>query len=103
MSFRQVVVYFATLAGLFAQSPYGRVSGRIVDSADAVVPGANVRVINIGTGVVIKVARDSQGNYDSRNLLPGLYRILVEMQGFKRYQQQPIEVRVGDVLHIDIP
>jgi len=43
MSFRQVVVCFCHSRRAVRSSPYGRVSGRIVDSAGAVVPGAKVR------------------------------------------------------------
>src|SRR5581483_778086 len=76
--------------------------GRIVDSAGAVAPGVAVRVTNIQTNVVTKAASDSQGNYEARNLIPGQYRMAVEAKGFKRYERGPIEVRVGDVLTIDI-
>jgi hypothetical protein len=49
-----------TLAvSLFAQAPYGRVTGRVMDSAGAVVAGAAVRVTNIATNVLTTAASDS--------------------------------------------
>ena len=87
---------------LTAQTPYGRVTGRVVDSAGAVVPGAAVRVVNTETNVATTTASDSQGVYEALNLVPGNYRLTVEMQGFKRYERGPIEVRLGDVLAVDV-
>jgi hypothetical protein len=85
-----------------AQGPYGRIVGRIVDSTGATVVGATVRVTNTESNVATNAASDSQGNYEARNLIPGHYVVVVESQGFKHFQRGPIEVRVGDVLPIDI-
>src|ERR1700680_4452748 len=90
------------VTALFAQDPYGRITGRVVDSAGAVVPGVSVRVRNTETNVETGVNSDSQGNYEARNLVPGQYQVVAETHGFKRYQRGPIEVRVGDVLTVDI-
>jgi hypothetical protein len=68
---RFVLLFGLSAAALVAQGPYGRVTGRIVDSAGAVVPGAALKVTNIGTNVVTSTAGDSQGNYEARNLIPG--------------------------------
>ena len=89
-------------AALHAQGPYGRITGRVVDSGGAVVPGTGIRVKNIETNVVTDATSDSQGNYEARNLIPGSYEVAAEMKGFKHYQRGPIEVRVGDVLAVDI-
>src|SRR5260370_21850940 len=110
---RQVVVYMTraefgvmvcvlAITALFAQDPYGRITGRVVDSAGAVMPGVSVRVRNTETNVETVVNSDSQGNYEARNLVPGQYQVAAETRGFKRYLRGPIEVRVGDVLTVDI-
>ena len=85
-----------------AQAPYGRVTGRVVDSAGAVVPGATIKLTNIATNVVTTTASDSQGNYEARNLIPGRYKLVAEMTGFKTYERGPIEVRLGDVLTVEV-
>ena len=102
MTLRYIPFSALAAALLLSQDPYGRITGRIVDSAGAVVPGASIRVTNTESNVAVAAASDSQGNYEARNLIPGNYKIVVEMQGFKRYQRGPIEVRVGDVLTVDI-
>src|ERR1700736_1100570 len=97
-----VSVVCLSAAVLFAQNPYGRITGRVVDFSGAVVPNAAVSVENTGTNLATALTSDTQGNYDARNLIPGQYQVTVEKSGFKRYHRGPIEVRVGDVLTIDI-
>src|ERR1700674_4781774 len=87
---------------LFAQGPFGRITGRVVDPSGAVVPRVSVHVKNIETNVAADVNSDSQGNYEARNLISGPYEVSVVMPGFKRYQRGPLEVRVGDVLTVNI-
>jgi hypothetical protein len=89
-------------AVLSGQNPYGRITGRVHDSAEAVVPSASVQVRNVDTNVVITVQSNAEGNYEAPDLNPGNYRISVEMTGFKRYDRGPIELHVGDVLSVDV-
>ena len=102
MRLRLVSLCFFSAAIVLAQAPYGRITGRVVDSAGAVIPGATIRVTNIATNVVTTTATESAGNYEARNLIPGEYRLVVEMQGFKTYSRGPFEVRVGDALTVDV-
>lgn len=97
-------VFIGLLAtfSLAGQTPYGRVIGRIIDSAGGVVPQAAVKVVNTATNVPTTTSSDSQGNYEARNLIPGQYKLTVEMQGFKTYERGGLEVRVGDVLTVDV-
>jgi hypothetical protein len=95
------IALFAPL--VFSQTPTGQIKGRIVDNAQAVVPGAEVAAINTATNVTTRVESNTSGNYELPNLIPGVYRIEVRKAGFKQYIREPIEVRVGDVLTIDAP
>ncbi len=96
-----LILITATL-GLWAQNPYGRVIGRVMDSSGAVVPGCRVSLINTATGVPIATESDAQGNYEARNLIPGQYRLVAESPGFRRLERGPFEVRLGDVLTVDV-
>ncbi len=102
MIIRYASLMCLSIAVVLAQDPYGRIIGRIVDSGGAVVPAASIRVTNIATNVVTNAGSDSQGNYEARNLIPGHYKLAVAMQGFKGYERGPIEVRVDDVLTVDV-
>ena len=44
----------------------------------------------------------SDGIFDLLNLIPGQYRLVVEVTGFKNFQQGPLELRVGDTLSVNV-
>ena len=99
---KHVICVVVSAFVLYAQNPYGRITGRVTDSADAVVPGATVRAVQVETNVVTSTVSNSEGNFELLNLVPGQYRLIVELQGFKRHQRGPLEVRLGDVLSIPV-
>lgn len=65
---------------LLGQNPYGRIGGRVTDSAGAVVPGASVKVMHVETGVETQALANEEGYYEAANLSPGLYRVVAEMR-----------------------
>src|SRR6185436_15159768 len=93
---------FLSVLSLSAQVVTGRITGRITDSSGAVVPKASVKTRNVLTNVETSTVSTSEGVFDLLNLIPGQYRVEVEMAGFKRHQQGPHELRVGDSLSVDI-
>lgn len=66
----------------WAQSTTGSIYGQITDPSSAVVVGAKVTALNQATGVAYPGASDAQGNYTVFNLLPGVYDVRVEKDGF---------------------
>lgn len=94
------LVFFGLIWG---QNPYGRITGRATDAAGAMIPNASIRVVNVDTQVAISVVSNHEGNWDVSNLNPGQYKIFGEAPGFKRIERGPVEVRVGDVLEINLP
>ncbi|MFB3827427.1 MAG: carboxypeptidase regulatory-like domain-containing protein [Bryobacteraceae bacterium] len=85
-----------------AQDARGRILGRVTDASSAVIPGAEVVATHTEMNTRVTARSNEAGNYDLPYLLPGPYRIDVEAQGFKHYTRQPIEVRVGDAITIDV-
>jgi hypothetical protein len=74
-------------------STKGGISGTIVDTTGAVVPGATVTITGpIGERVVIT---DASGNYDVSNLIPGLYTVKASLSGFKTASAPDVTVYVG--------
>jgi len=96
------ITAWLTVAGLLAQTPSGQIAGRVLDQTQSAVPEAVVRAIALDTNVVTRTASNPQGNFELRNLVPGLYRLEVEKTGFKRFVRTQIEVRVGDVINLEI-
>jgi len=96
----KVSLLFAAVA--VAQTPYGSIVGRVVDRGQALVAGAGIRAVNLSTQVATAASSNNEGNYIVPNLLPGQYRVEVEKPGFKRFTREPVDVRLGDRLTLDV-
>jgi outer membrane receptor protein involved in Fe transport len=92
-----------TLAGA-SQSAYAqtsRITGRVADSASAVIANADISVTNVETGGVRKTISNEDGYYSISSLQPGKYRITVRVQGFKPISQDGVTLVVDQVARID--
>ncbi len=87
---------------LFAQSNTGTITGRIFDSAKALLPGAKLTITNLDTNVTSAITANDQGNYSAPALLPGRYRVVVEKAGFSKSVLEPVEVFTASVTTADI-
>ncbi|MBI2149587.1 MAG: TonB-dependent receptor, partial [Acidobacteria bacterium] len=70
-------------APAFSQSSSATVSGTVVDSTSAVLPGVSVAATNNATGVVTTVLTNESGAYNFASLLPGVYKVSAELPGFQ--------------------
>src|SRR4051794_38624686 len=68
---------------LYGQSFYGSVVGTISDPSGAALRGAAVTLTNTATGVKNDAQAGASGEYQFLNLVPGNYRVDVELTGFK--------------------
>lgn len=99
---RFLAIVLGLAASLLAQDPRGRILGRVTDSSGAVVPGVEVKAVNTATNVAVSGATNDQGNYEILYLIPGVYQVSAELQGFKKYIRDGIEVRVNDRITLDV-
>src|SRR5882757_4784071 len=67
----------------FAQIDTGVISGRVTDSSGAIVPAAQVTIIQTETNTESKSETNSDGVYRVPSLRPGPYRVSVTASGFK--------------------
>lgn len=80
------IVGFACLSisTAFPQSSTtGKVIGTITDSSGAVVPKADVQLLNTGTNAVAAATSNEAGEYSFPSVLPGAYKLTVKMKGFR--------------------
>lgn len=84
------------------QDPRGTILGRITDVSGGVMPGVRVTATNIATNVSVPVETNENGNYRIPYLLPGVYRIAAEREGFRSFMQDGVELRVADQLTLNI-
>lgn len=90
------VIMFVLASTVFsrAQVTTGTISGLVRDSSGAVLPQAQVVVVNEETGVARTLNSDSSGRYSAPSLSLGRYRVTASMQGFQS------EIRSGMLLTV---
>ncbi|MDR3411419.1 MAG: carboxypeptidase-like regulatory domain-containing protein, partial [Formivibrio sp.] len=64
----------------------GTILGTVTDTTGAVISGAPVEITNTSTGVSTKVTSTGTGDYTATNLIPGQYKVAVQMAGFSKTQ-----------------
>jgi hypothetical protein len=80
----------------------GSIFGRVTDTQAAVIPSAKVRLVAVNTNQTREAPTDQSGEY-LFNLLPvGLYTILVEQDGFRRYERTGILLQANDNIKVDV-
>jgi outer membrane receptor protein involved in Fe transport len=85
-----------------AQVIFGTVVGTVSDPSGAPVPGATVRVISQGTNEVRTTVSGAAGNYSVPTLSAGVYRVEVELQGFKQFVRSGLPVQVDVTTRVDV-
>ena len=92
----------AILAVLFlAQQNSATISGRVLDSSGAAVPGAMVVARNIETGLERPAIRDETGAYTIPLLPIGPYDVSGELAGFKKAVKTGIVLQVAQQARLD--
>jgi hypothetical protein len=89
-------------AVLFAQSNRGSITGSVLDSTGAAVPGAGVRLTNVGTNQTVTVRTSGDGAYTFSSLEPVYYRMTVEAQGFKTEEVDQVKVDTATISTINV-
>jgi hypothetical protein len=68
----------------FGQNVSGTILGTVKDSSGGVISGASVSLTNQDTNFSFQTRTNSEGEYVSPNLPPGVYTVKAEFQGFKQ-------------------
>jgi hypothetical protein len=86
----------------FAQTERGTITGVVMDTTKAAVPGVSIRVINTGTNAATNVVSSDSGSYSAANLPPGTYKIEATLQGFQTSNVEGIILNAGTTARIDV-
>ena len=84
----------------WSQETTGAVNGRVTDAQGLAVPGAIVTLT--GPQGSKSVVTDSEGRYSAPLLVPGIYVVKAELQGFKTVQQPNVLVRLGQTIDLTL-
>jgi hypothetical protein len=100
--FTAAILMLLTAGIVFAQLDYGSITGFVKDPSSAVVPGAKVTIRNEATGQERSTETNESGYYVITNLPPGVYTIMAEKEGFKKFQSGQNRLQPNSTLSTDI-
>ncbi len=84
-------------AGAVAQTNRGGIRGTVTDRSGAVVPDVTVTITNLGTNETYRVTTSKQGTYSVQNLDPVVYRVEVDLPGFKKAIVENVKVDTATI------
>src|SRR5438445_8563841 len=77
-----------------AQAVFGSILGTVTDPQGAAVVGAKITVTDQNKGTTQETTTNESGNYSVTHLIPDVYSLKVEAQGFKLAEQKDVTVSV---------
>jgi hypothetical protein len=88
-------------AQAYAQVAGATLTGTVRDSSGAVIPGAQVSITDVATGVIRSVSSAGAGLYTAPNLLPGK-DVRISATGFTTQVRKGITLTVGAEQLLDV-
>src|SRR5450631_212125 len=85
-----------------AQVDQGAIAGIVTDTSGAVVPGANVKLLNTDQGIAQETKSSGSGNYSFSPVRIGNYTITATATGFSATTQSNIHVSAMQRLEVDV-
>ena len=92
---------WACTLGPMAIAQTAEITGRITDPSGAIIPGADVSVTNLETGMKRSTSSNDEGYYTLPLLQPGNYTVLAQKAGFKSASRPNVWLVVQQVARID--
>ncbi len=89
-------------APAWAQTQLGTLFGTVTDTSGAVVPGAEVSVENVSTGLKRDGRTDKKGEYQLVGLPTGRYSLRVQKEGFQTEVREGIALSPGAAIGINL-
>lgn len=98
-----VLVVFAAAGAPVADAQvlYGSITGNVVDSTGAAMPGATVKIEQIETQLTRELVTDAVGAYHFTAVPTGTYTITISMTGFRGFSRREVPVSLNSVARVD--
>jgi len=85
-----------------AQVASAELSGTVLDTSGAAVPGANVTAISLATNASRTAESSKDGGYVLTQLPPGDFTITVEAKGFRKLVQTGLSLQINQQASVDL-
>jgi carboxypeptidase family protein len=97
-----VVVIFFGVATRAQSNPTGTLTGTVLDTSNAVIPGAAVQVVEATTANAYHTTSGPDGHFLVGNLPPGMYTVTVTATGFQTGVYQSVSIVVGKIYDLKV-
>jgi hypothetical protein len=95
--------FLLSISGVRAQTGTTALHGTVIDVSRAVVAGARVTLSNKAQGFGRTATTTSTGEFEFLALPPGTYVLTVEKAGFKKYEQNNLQLLVNVPTTVKVP
>src|ERR1043166_7098008 len=99
---RLFIVESAISACGWSQIITSSIVGAVTDASGGVVPGAQITVVNTGTGITVNTTADSSGAYSVPNLQFGVYDVTGTKPGFQTFRATGIQLQASQSVRVDM-
>jgi len=87
---------------LCAQTGTTSLRGSISDKTAAAVVGAKIKIVKTDQGLEYETTSDGRGEYQFLSLTPGTYTLVVQAEGFRKYEQRNLELLVNNPTTVNV-
>jgi hypothetical protein len=98
---RLVFLILLAVFSCYGQTVTGSLIGHVADPSGAAVAGAKVTATEITRGVARQTTTNEAGNYTITSMEPGEYRVAVELNGFKSFIREKVQVAINTTVRVD--
>jgi outer membrane receptor protein involved in Fe transport len=85
----------------WSQSVDTGILGTVTDASAAVIPGAQITITRVATGIAETAVSGPNGSFEVRYLVPGEYLVEVTLSGF-RAERRTVTLRVAQMARLNI-
>ncbi len=86
----------------FAQQGTAEITGRALDEQGAALPGVAIVVTNEDSGQYREAATTGEGVYHLAQMVPGRYRIVAKLEGFRTFERTGLVLAVGTTMTVNL-
>ena len=92
---RYAALLTALSASMAMAQVNGSITGSVADQTGSAVAGATVKLVSEATGAIQTTTSNTDGDFSFTAVLPGMYNVSAERQGFKKFQKEHLELTPG--------
>ena len=96
------VIGLVVVVGAWAQTGTTSIRGTVFDRTGAAIVGAKVVISNPAQALQRELQTGPAGEYEFTTLPPGTYSLLVQMAGFRQFEQRSIQLLVNSPTTVNV-